>query len=403
MMGSRRFSGVAILFSLLGAGLSYVVGEFILEIGEALTPYVKVALYFGIAAMCVGAMVLASQGVTPQLIGYRWREQYFKTSFKLFIPTTLLMVGIASGVFQLLYGLEINEPRVVKDIVIAIDKSSSMTQTDPSGERYNAVSSFIDHLNGDKRVALMTFSDHAQLEIDFTTVSSTEEKETLKAQIANLNIQDDGQTAVGEVVHQAYELLKNTGRGGSLILISDGGPTDGSDNDISSLVKEYVAQNIPIYTIGMMYTDSSKDAYLHEIAELTGGVYYATQDTAMLNEVFDQIRYNAEKGTLVTMRTGAYVESAFHAALRICFLTILALLMALALGIMFDNKYLVKGMMIGAMIGGLTGSVLTEIFFSSGMHPYLVRGIYWICFGLGLMTFTWCITFKDSYHGTREA
>lgn len=77
--------------------------------------------------------------------------------------------------------------------------------------------------------------------------------------------------------------------------------------------------------------------------------------------------------------------------------------MALALGIMFDNKYLVKGMMIGAMIGGLSGSILTEMFFSSGMHPYFVRGIYWICFGLGLMTFTWCINFKDSYHGTREA
>ena len=402
-MGSKRFSGIAILFSLLGVGLSYVVGEFILGIGENWAPYVKVALYFGIAAMCVGAMILASQGVTPQLIGYRWREQYFKTSFKLFIPTTLLMIGSVAGIFQFIYGLEINEPKIVKDIVIAMDTSGSMTQTDPNGERYNAVSSFIDHLNGDKRVALMTFSDDARLEIDFTRASTTEEKEALKEQITNLNIEDDGQTAVGEAIHKAYELLRNTGRGGSLILISDGGPTDGSDNDISGLVEEYVVQNTPIYTIGMMYADPSQDAYLQEIARLTGGTYYATEDTAMLSEVFEQIRYNAEKGTIVTMRTGAYIESTLHAVLRICFLTILALLMALALGIMFDNKYLVKGMMIGALIGGLTGSILTELFFTRGMHPYLVRGIYWLCFGLGLMTFTWCVTFKDNYHGTREA
>lgn len=402
-MGSKRFSGVAVLFSMLGAGLSYVAGEFILKVGENWPPYLEVALYFGVAAMIVGAMILGSQGVTPQLIGYRWREQYFKTSFKFFIPTTLLMVGMIAGLLQFLYGLEINEPKIVKDIVIAVDKSSSMMQTDPNGERYNAISSFIDHLSGDKRVALMTFSDDVKLEIDFTKASSPQEKEALKTKIVNLDIQDDGQTAVGKVVDKAYELIKNSGRGGSLILISDGGPTDGSDSNISGLVQDYVAQNIPIYTIGMMYADPSKDAYLNEISELTGGVYYATQDTAMLNEVFEQIKYNAEKGTIVSMRTGAYVESTLHVVLRIGFLTILAVLMALALGIMFDNKYLVKGMLIGAMIGGLIGSILTEVYFSKGMHPYLVRGIYWICFGLGLMTFTWCVTFKDNYHGTREA
>ncbi len=87
--------------------------------------------------------------------------------------------------------------------------------------------------------------------------------------------------------------------------------------------------------------------------------------------------------------------------------------MALALGIMFDNKYLVKGMLIGAFLGGgmgsllmeillVNGALLMEILLVNGARPFLTRGIYWLLFGLGLMGFTWCVTFKDSYHGTRE-
>lgn len=121
---------------------------------------------------------------------------------------------------------------------------------------------------------------------------------------------------------------------------------------------------MPIYTIGMMYTDPSADIYLREISELTGGIYYSTSDTTMLNEAFGKIKYNAEKGTLITARTGAYIDSTLHKIFRVCF--------------------------------------LMEILLVNGARPFLTRGIYWLLFGLGLMSFTWCVTFKDSYHGTRE-
>lgn len=401
-MGSKRFSFIAILFSLLGAGLSWMMGELIVEVGQGWPTYLLVALYFGVTAMIVGGMILISQGVSPKLIGYRWKQQYFKTSLKLFIPTTLFMVGVVAGLFQWIYALEINEPYTIKDIVIAIDRSGSMKQTDPNGERFNAVSHFIDNLSGDKRVALMTFSDHAQLEIDFTQVSTKEEKEAFKEQIHQLSKSDAGATGIREVVDGAYELIQNSNRGASLILVSDGSPTDGSDTDIRGLVENYVQRHVPIYTIGMMYTDPSADIYLREISELTGGVYYSTSDTTMLNEAFGKIKYNAEKGTLITARTGAYIDSTLHKIFRVCFLSILALFMALALGIMFDNKYLVKGMLIGAFLGGGMGSLLMEILLVNGARPFLTRGIYWLLFGLGLMSFTWCVTFKDSYHGTRE-
>lgn len=401
-MGTKRFSGLAILFSIIGSGLAYLAGEIIINQGN-LSDYLKVGLYFGLGAMLLTIMVFVSQKISPQLVGYRWKEQYFKTSLKLFIPTTLLMVGISAGLFQVLYGLKINEPSTIQDIVIAIDRSGSMEVTDPEAKRFTAMNGFIDQLKGNKRVALITFNEEANLAIDFTTVSNKKEKENFKVQVANLDIQNDGTTGIQNVIDEAYSQIEKSGRNASLILISDGEPTDQSDTDIAGLVKEYVNHNIPIYTIGMMNTESLSGNYLQSIAALTGGTYYSISDTAILDEVFGSIQYDAEKGTIISPRTGAYIESRLHQGLRVVFLTIISVLIALALGIMFDNKYLVKGMMIGGFIGGMVASLLAEYFFTRGISAALVRLIYWFFVGIGLMSFTWCITFKNQYHGTKTA
>ena len=401
-MGTKRFSGLAILFSIIGSGLAYLAGEIIINQGN-LSDYLKVGLYFGLGAMLLTIMVFVSQKISPQLVGYRWKEQYFKTSLKLFIPTTLLMVGISAGLFQVLYGLKINEPSTIQDIVIAIDRSGSMEVTDPEAKRFTAMNGFIDQLKGNKRVALITFNEEANLAIDFTTVSNKKEKENFKVQVANLDIQNDGTTGIQNVIDEAYSQIEKSGRNASLILISDGEPTDQSDTDIAGLVKEYMKHNIPIYTIGMMNTESLSGNYLQSIAALTGGTYYSISDTAILDEVFGSIQYDAEKGTIISPRTGAYIESRLHQGLRVVFLTIISVLIALALGIMFDNKYLVKGMMIGGFIGGMVASLLAEYFFTRGISAALVRLIYWFFVGIGLMSFTWCITFKNQYHGTKTA
>lgn len=402
-MGTRRFSGLAVVMSIIGAAGACVVGEGILSLGENWPDFLTIGVYFGIGAMLICSMIFVSQRVSPQLIGYRWKEMYFKTSLKLFVPTTLLLVGIVAGIFQLIYGLEINEPRTIDNIVIAVDRSSSMDATDPDAERFKAMSEFIDNLKGDKKVAVMTFNENPTLAIDFTPVQTKEEKNAFIDQIQNLNIKNDGQTGIANVVHEAYNLMESKNQGSSLILISDGAPTDGSDSDIPGLIQDYVDHNIPIYTIGMMYTDPSSETYLQEIATLTGGTYYSTSDTTMLNEVFGKIRYNEEKGMIITPRTGAYAASSLHKVLRVLFLMVISMLIALGLGIMFDNKYLVKGMLIGAFIGGLIGGCIAEKLFIDGWIGILVRLAYWLFVGVSLMSFTWSVTFKDNYHGTRTA
>lgn len=404
-MGSKRFSITAVVLSVIGGLLAFLVGELLLHFGEEWPAYLRMGLYFGVGAMFIAALLLISQWLSPQLIGYRWKQQYFKTSLKLFIPVTLLMLGLSGGLFQFLYGMNVNKEKAFKDIVIAIDTSGSMEQSDPNGERFKATSSLIDNLEGNRRIAFMTFDDSPILQFDFMEATTKEQKEVVKAKIASYQQNDDGQTGVRDMINEAYELIQNNSKNhsGSLIMISDGAPSDDSASNIPGLVSSYVQNNIPIYTIGMMYGDNSAEQYLIDIANLTGGQHYSTSDTTMIAGAFGQIRYDEGKRELMTERSDEKAEVALYMVLRVGFLTILAFLMALALGIMFDNRFLAKGLMIGGTLGGLIGGIVVEMLFKQGTTPYMVRLGYWLMFGLCLATFTGLITFKDSYHGTREA
>ena len=179
-MGSKRFSISAVMLSIIGGLLAFLIGEMIIKFGEEWPAYLRAGVYFGIGAMFIGAMILLSQWLSPQLIGYRWKEQYFKTSLKLFIPTTLLMLGLCGGLFQFLYGMNISKEKAYKDIVIAIDTSGSMDQSDPTGERFNATSSLIDNLEGNRRVAFMTFADEPVLQFDFMEATTKQQKEAVE-------------------------------------------------------------------------------------------------------------------------------------------------------------------------------------------------------------------------------
>ena len=402
-MGSKRFSFQAVLFSIIGAVIAFGVGELVLIFSSEWPSFFRVGLYFGLGAMSIAAMIFSSQKISPQLVGYRWKEMYYKNALKWYVPVTFVMVGIVAGILQFIYSLDLHEESVIKNIVIAIDNSSSMTDTDPNKERFNAISSMIDNLEGDKSVAIISFNDEPKLEIDFTKVKTDEQKAEMKQKIEALNIYEEEPTGVRTAMDMGFNMLNATGNKGSLILVSDGAPTDDSDIDIEGLVANYVDAKMPVYTIGMMYNNPDTIQYLEKIAELTEGVCYDTSDTTMLKEVYGKISYNEDKGTMITARSGAYVDSMVYKVMRIAFLMIVGLFVALGLGIMFDNKYLVKGMIVGSIVGGLVGSLILEFVMATMELTFLARFYFWGAFGAGLMAFTWCVTFKDSYHGTREA
>lgn len=403
-MGNRRFSVLAIVFSLVGGFITLILGEFILNLqGGNLPEPIIMGLYFGIGAMVISGMVMFSQMISPQLVGQRWKNQYLGAALKLFIPATFLMLGVTALIAQFVYGIEISKGKEIKDIIIAVDTSGSMNDTDPDKERFEAVNSLIDGLKKDMRVALVTFNENPQLVFDFTPVENEQEVEDLKAQVKGIVNSAQGLTEVKKMMEYTYQLIEKeevTGRNTSLIIVSDGEPSDNSAEDIEGLVQPYVDKGIPIYTVGMMYQAPEAEGYLERIAEYTEGRHLSTSSTAMLEDAFAKIRHYQSARSLLNERTGVARESLFYAITRVVLLTVLGGLIGLGQGFIFDNKFLAKGLILGGILGGLMGGAAMEWLLRSQGNEVFARGVFLLLFTLLLPMFTWAIEFKEGYHGT---
>jgi len=404
-MGTRRFSALTVLFSLFGGLITLIIGELILNLKGSMPEYFLMGLYFGVGAFVISAMIVLSQLISPQIIGYRWKEQYLGTSLKLFIPSTLILLGVSATLLQFTYGVQIGKGKQIKDIIIAVDTSGSMNETDPNGGRFMAVKELIDELEEDKRVALVTFDQVPSTVFDFTTREPLN-VQTMKDAIDSVINSEKGKTEIKSMVDYTYDIIDKKSdpeRGSSLIIVSDGEPTDGSDQNISLLTERYREKNIPIYTIGMMHKTTQTEDYLEAIANDTGGEHFSIQRTSMLKKTFEQIRYSQNSRNLLGERVGQVRYSLFYSVMRIILLTLLGGLIALGQGFIFDNRFFAKGLIIGGMTGAFLGGIALELLLKSGTNPILARCVFLFLFTLFLPLLIWTVEFKDGYHGTLKA
>jgi len=171
---------------------------------------------------------------------------------------------------------------VFVDVAFTLDSSGSMTTNDPLGLRRTAAKSFVDALLPEDRAAVVDFDDGARL-----LQPLTHDKDAVKAAIDMVD--DVGGTNIGAGVNLAVTVLELAppAEGGDtrakiVILL-----TDGQGSYSHALTDRAVAAGITIYTIGL---GSDVDAaLLTEIAERTGGSYYAVADATDLPEVFREI------------------------------------------------------------------------------------------------------------------
>ncbi|MDF2878038.1 MAG: von Willebrand factor type [Clostridia bacterium] len=401
-MGSRRFSVLAVLFSLFGGGITLLLGEVIFSLRGSLPEYAMMGLYFGIGALVLAVMMMVAGSMSPELIGVRWKTHYFKTSLKLLIPSTVIMVGLSACLLQLIYGAQIGKGKQIQDIIIAVDTSGSMNDTDPNGERFIALKELIDEIEGDKRVSLVTFDEEPHTVFDFTALDEPINIESMKEAIDQIVNSEEGLTEIRRMVEYAYESIEqrtDKSRGSSLIIVSDGEPTDGSDQNIPLLIQKYTEANIPVYTIGMMHQTSETEEYLEAISNQTGGKHFSVSRTSMLKKTFERIRYSQESRNLLGERAGYVKHSAVYSWLRVILLTLLGGLIALGQGFVFDNRFLAKGLIIGGMLGAFLGGLGAEMLLKNEVNPLLARCLFLFVLTLFLPLFTWVIEFKDGYHG----
>ncbi|WP_438348018.1 vWA domain-containing protein [Paenibacillus sp. FA6] len=392
----RKVSMLMLLFSLIGGAIGFVAGEIILGNLEGELPrIVVVGLYCGLLAFFIGLFCLIAEMINPRLSGPSWRQRYVGSSWKLLVPATLIMLFTLGLLLEFVYGLNIGRVKPVKDIVLVIDNSGSMLETDPNDGRYEAAKSLIDIMDNDKRVAVIEFTHEARLIQPFVSVKDAAVKQEVYAKIDKLTATDGG-TEIALALQEAMQHIKDqtqAKRGTMVILLSDGF----SEMDVNTALADYVQQEIVINTVGMSVSNSEGAVLLQEIANRTNGQYTDVDNVDDLSFVFRHIYDRIGDRTLLTERTGPTQDSSYYMALRIISFILIGTAIGLSLGLIFDNRHLAKSFGIGGSVGGLIAGFVLE-FGLSGQSPEdsMIRLLACLILAGIMAIFTWIVPIKEN-------
>ncbi|MGM1050200.1 MAG: vWA domain-containing protein [Bacillota bacterium] len=355
----RKVNWLMVLFSLIGGAIGWGIGEWLLNSLRGEWPeFVVSGLYFGVISLCVGLACLIAEMISPRLNGPSWRQRYTGTSWLVLVPATLVMLFIAGLALEAAYQFEPGNVKSVKNIVLAIDNSGSMEQTDPNQDRYKAAKRMIEEMDSDKQVAVFVFNDSVDLLQPFVQLEDQDVKNQLFAKIDAIQPTQGG-TDIGLSLSEAMKHIKDhqdTERGTMVVLLSDGF----SEVDTNAMLADYKAQHIGVHTIGLSQVDAQGSGLLRQIAEETGGQYYDVSDANELSFVFEQIYSSIGERTLVTERSGPLKNSTYYMVLHIIAVALIGTMLGLALGLVFDNRYLAKSFAIGGATAGLLAGFLLE-------------------------------------------
>ncbi|MDF2722137.1 MAG: hypothetical protein K0Q59_1812 [Paenibacillus sp.] len=358
-MYQRKINWLLVILSIVGGLIGFAVGEALLSAWEGHMPnWLLMGIYFGQLALFIGLMCLLAEMVAPELNGRGWRQRYAKDGWKWLVPATLVLLFAAGAILQLIYGLYFGKYQPPQQIVLAIDVSESMVQTDPNRESFRAAKELVQHMEADKQAAVMTFNGQANVVQPLTPLADQAAKDEVVAKLDGIGAPSGG-TNIGAALAKAYEQIETVPaeqRRGAVILISDGY----SEVDLNYALKPYTDNGIAVNTVGVNKQDQQGNELLRRIASRTGGSYHSVGDVQKLSAVFVKI-YNANQGWhLVGERTGAAVDSVYYATLRIVALTIIGVLIGLSLGIMFDNRFLARSFSVGGALAGLLAGIILE-------------------------------------------
>ncbi len=213
---------------------------------------------------------------------------------------------LGAGVRPQWLGEPLPVPVAGRDLMLAVDLSGSMEQTDfRIGDRVvdrltatkRVASDFIDRRTGD-RIGLILFGRQAYLHAPLTF-----DRETVKTLLDEAVIGLAGkETAIGDAIGLAVKRLPDAPGGEQvLILMTDGANTAGAIEPLTAA--ELAAQaGLRIHTIGIGADEMTArslfgtwrvnpsldldEGTLRAIAERTGGRYFRARDTGELEEIY---------------------------------------------------------------------------------------------------------------------
>jgi Ca-activated chloride channel family protein len=182
-------------------------------------------------------------------------------------------------------------------VVLLLDVSASMKREERLSTAIKAAQVFVEALEPDDKVSVVTFSDEVQELVAFTS----ERMEVLEA-IASVRPQRG--TALYDAIFQAARLLGLEEGRRALVLLSDGqdlafdGLGAGSLRTFEEAVSETLRQQVTAYTIGLgekLSTDydfhrtHSADKVLRRLGVDTGGRFFPVKRPRRLRSAFEKV------------------------------------------------------------------------------------------------------------------
>ena len=185
------------------------------------------------------------------------------------------------------------------NVMIVLDASGSMKQTDPEGLRFEAIRQFVYLLaDGGNSVGHVIFSDNVVKTRIPEEIKSRDDKDSFLETLQTVS--PGGDTNIGEALLLAVQFLTlqksaETQQKPSVILFLSDGNTDlkqeaamqaslGSKADAIQLARE---EGIPIYSVCLNANDSADVREMDQISKATDGVFAEVKNASDLGDVFN--------------------------------------------------------------------------------------------------------------------
>ena len=192
------------------------------------------------------------------------------------------------------------------NVVVVLDASGSMTSTDPSGYRYEAINQFASLLaEKGNVVGGIVFSTGINAQISPFPINSQADKDKVTDLLRSVT-PNRGWTNIGEALDLAVTELIDKGNPelpSVILFLSDGNTELSSDKAIEeSIAKKDAAiqraweKNIPIYSVCLNENNSADTSEMLQISASTGGVFQEVNSAEDLREAFNNF-YNLIYGT----------------------------------------------------------------------------------------------------------
>lgn len=209
---------------------------------------------------------------------------------------------------------ELPQPRPAVDAVLLIDASGSMLKTDAQMLRYDGAKLFLQFLGKDDRIAIVSFTDKANVVSDLREFSK-EPTEALTQQIQS--IKTEGQYSdILEGIRAASKILEASPRNDAeriIVLLSDGkmepNPQSGVASNrtielVNQVLPELKAKEIKVHSLA--FSEQADKMLLSEISAATDGMNWFTATSDEVHKSFANLFLVVKRPQVLQMRSRSF-------------------------------------------------------------------------------------------------